>query len=512
MEETRKKNIDSEWGCHMETELLKGIKEVLLSFPEYWEEDTLLKSRVIEDIREYRTDYIREYRTDLIEALFKDEKIKDAYSIQIGVGLVFKTDEFVSMLRFKSYWENSYTRFSNEVGLTSEGKYLKYDSDVVIEFPHKDCVLEGGMTKEDVGKSEVYYHNILAREEIDVMLSPKVLTNIKKYDEQGEHDVIEFNKTDNLILKGNNLIALHSIKSLYAGKIKQIFIDPPYYFIDKKNDDTFGYNSNFKLSTWLTFMKNRLEIAKELLSENGSLWITIDDDGSHYLKVLCDAVFGRNNFVANIIWQKKYSPQNDASYFSDMHDHILVYAKSKQIWKPNPMPRTAAMDARYTNRDNDPRGPWKPADFSVRTYSPEYDYEIITPGGRKVSPPNGRVWTTSKSNFEKLVKDNRIWFGNEGNNVPALKKFLSEVKEGSTPTTAWVIEELYTEDGYDDFWGYEDVSHTQDSKREMISLGIDFSTPKPEKLLQRIINILVVMKVTLFLIFSWGPQQHKPLQ
>src|SRR5699024_8082250 len=351
-------------------------------------------------------------------------------------------------------------------------------------------VLRASMSKEDTDKDDLrpdepFLNEVIAKEEIDVLLDKKILVTAKKYDENGVHDIDSFDEDDNLIMKGNNLLALHTLKKKYAGTVKMIYIDPPY----NTGSDSLLYNDHFNHSTWLTFMKSRLEIARELLAEEGSIWINIDDDESHYLKVLCDSIFSRNNFVANIIWQKKYSPQNDASYFSDMHDHILVYAKTKQVWKPNSMPRTEAMNARYTNPDNDERGPWKPADFSVRTYSSDYDYEIITPGGRKVRPPNGRAWTTSKQYYEELVKENRIWFGKTGNNVPALKKFLSEVKEGATPTTTWLSGELYAKDGYDNYWGYEDVSHTQDSKREMIALGIDFSTPKPEKLLQRIVKI-----------------------
>ncbi|MEK4924997.1 site-specific DNA-methyltransferase [Cytobacillus sp. FSL R5-0569] len=461
----------------METRLLQEINTVLSVFPEYWEGDVLLKTKVIEDLREYKK--------ELIESLLSNDVIKEVYSLDIAHGTIFKIDEFISMLRYKNYWDNSYTRFSNEIGLTSDSKYLKYNTDVVLDFPHKDCVLEGGMTKEDFSKQEVYYHKVLAKDEIDMMLSPKLLTNMRKYDQNGERATLEFDGKDNLIIKGNNLIALHSLRNRFAGKVKLIYIDPPY----NTGGDSFKYNDRFNHATWLTFIKNRLEIARELLSDVGSIWINIDDDEGHYLKVLADEIFGRNNFLANIVWQKKYSPQNDAKYFSDMHDHILVFAKNKETWKANPMPRTAEMNARYTNRDNDPRGPWKAENFSVKTYSSDYDYEVTTPGGRVVRPPNGRSWATSKEKFLELVSDNRVWFGKDGNNVPAIKKFLSEVKDGMSPITTWTGEELYENEQISSFWHYSEVSHTQDAKRELISLNVDFSTPKPEKLLQRIISI-----------------------
>src|SRR5690606_28962187 len=214
-------------------------------------------------------------------------------------GTVFKLDEFIGMLRYRNYWENSYTQYSNEIGLTSEGKYLRYNSDVVLDFPHKDCVLEGGMTKEDAGRNEIYYHKILAREEIDLLLSPKVLTNIKKYYENGEHKVLEFNDTDNLIIKGNNLVALHTLKERFAGKVKLIYIDPPY----NTGNDSFNYNDKFNHASWLTFMKNRIEVAKEILSDEGSIWVTLDDVEVHYFKVLCDEIFGRECFINTIAWR-----------------------------------------------------------------------------------------------------------------------------------------------------------------------------------------------------------------
>src|SRR5699024_1363712 len=209
--------------------------------------------------------------------------------------------------------------------LTAGGKLIDESTDVVLDFPYKDTVLKASMSKEDTDKDDLrpdepFLNEVIAKEEIDVLLDKKILVTAKKYDENGVHDIDSFDEDDNLIMKGNNLLALHTLKKKYAGKVKMIYIDPPY----NTGSDSFLYNDHFNHSTWLTFMKSRLEIARELLAEEGSIWINIDDDESHYLKVLCDSIFSRNNFVANIIWQKKYSPQNDASYFSDMHDHILV--------------------------------------------------------------------------------------------------------------------------------------------------------------------------------------------
>jgi adenine-specific DNA-methyltransferase len=338
----------------LETKLQQEINKVLLNFSQYWNGETLLKSKVIDDLRNYKT--------ELMEALLANETVKRSYSVNVSGNLIFKLDEFISILRFKNYWENSYTRYSNEIGLSVDYKYLKYNNDVVLDFPHKDCTLEGGMSSESNAKKELYYHKVLAKEEIDVLFSPKLLTNVRKFKDDTQNEINNIADNDNLVLKGNNLIGLHTLKKRFTGKMKLIYIDPPY----NTGGDSFNYNDRFNHSTWLTFMKNRLEIARELLSTDGSIWINIDDDESHYLKVLCDEIFGRGNFVSNIVWQKKYSPQNDAKYFSDMHDHILVYAKNKEVWRPNAMPRTQEMDSRYSNRDNDERGPWKAADFTEK--------------------------------------------------------------------------------------------------------------------------------------------------
>jgi adenine-specific DNA-methyltransferase len=194
------------------------------------------------------------------------------------------------------------------------------------------------------------------------------------------------------------------------------------------------------------------------------------------LKVLCDEIFGRANFVTNAIWQKKYSPQNDAKWLSDNHDHILDYAKVKEIWRPNLLPRSEDMNARYRNLDNDLRGVWKPSDLSVKTYNKNTDYPITTPSGRVVNPPKGYCWRVSKEKFEKMLQENRIWFGETGGNVPAIKRFLTDVKDGVTSMTIWT---------------YEEVGHNQDAKKEVKEFNelTVFDTPKPEKLLKKILTL-----------------------
>lgn len=277
---------------------------------------------------------------------------------------------------------------------------------------------------------------------------------------------------ENMLIYGDNLLALKALEQDFARKIKCIYIDPPY--------NTGGafehYDDSLEHSIWLGLIKPRIELLHSLLSKDGSIWISIDDDECHYLKVVCDEIFGRRNFVNNVIWEKKYSPQNDAKWLSDSHDHILVYAKDKDIWRPNLLPRTEEMNARYKNPDSDPRGPWKSSGLDVKTYMAEYDYPITTPSGRVVHPPGSSCWRLSRERFAEYVKDNRIWFGPNGSNVPAIKRFLSEVQEGTVSKT---------------IWSHEEVGHNQDAKKEVMQFNRDdiFATPKPERLIERIMSL-----------------------
>lgn len=278
---------------------------------------------------------------------------------------------------------------------------------------------------------------------------------------------------DNLLIQGDNLLALKALESKYAGKVKCVFIDPPY----NTGSAFTHYDDGVEHSMWLTLIRDRLEVIRTLLAEDGSLWITIDDNEAHYLKVVCDEVFGRGNFVTTVLWRKNYSPKSTARHFSEDHDYVLVYAKNADKWTPNLMPRTEKQDKAYRNPDNDPRGPWKPGDLSARNYYSLGTYSITTPSGRLISgPPNAMFWRVSENKLKELNADGRIWWGKDGANVPAIKRFLSEVKQGTVPQT---------------WWPYEDVGHTQDAKREVVELfGNDaFSTPKPERLLQRILHI-----------------------
>ncbi len=280
---------------------------------------------------------------------------------------------------------------------------------------------------------------------------------------------------DNMLIHGDNLLALKALEQDYSGKIKCIYIDPPY-----NTGNAFEhYDDGLEHSIWLSLMRDRLEILKRLLSnDGGSIWISIDADESHYLKVLCDEIFGRQCFVDEVIWQRAFAPVNLKKTLSRSHDTILVYCKNPVNFTLNTLPRSDKQCENYKNPDNDPRGAWTSADCTVGPIVEEKLYEIITPGGRSVFPPEGRCWLFSKDRFEEMVADNRIWFGKNGNNTPRVKKFISEVKGGVVATTLWTRDEC---------------GDNQEAKREIKALFSDeknpFDTPKPERLIQRILTL-----------------------
>ncbi len=304
---------------------------------------------------------------------------------------------------------------------------------------------------------------------------------------------------DNLIIHGDNLKALKALLPTYAGKVKCIYIDPPY----NTGNEKWAYNDNVnspmmkdwlgkvvdkddltRHDKWLCMMMPRLKLLRELLSEDGVIFISCDDNEQHRLRITLDEVFQERNFICNIIWQKKFSPQNDSTYFSDNHDFVICYAKNKiegdttEGWIRNLLPRSESHDKRYSNPDNDPRGLWASSDLTVKTYNEEYDFPITTPSGRVVNPTKGRCWSTSKESIEKLIADDRIWFGKKQSNIPRLKTFLSEVQEGIVPLSIWT---------------YDEVGHNQEAKQELkvifSDIKLPFDTPKPVKLIKRIIQL-----------------------
>ena len=316
-------------------------------------------------------------------------------------------------------------------------------------------------------------------------------------------DSVDWDNTQNLYIEGDNLEVLKLLQKSYMGKVKMIYIDPPYntgndfvYDDDfarsqneeelasgnvdelgnryRKNTDT---NGRFH-SDWCSMMYSRLMVARSLLTDDGVIFISIDDNEQRNLKNICDEIFGSSNFIAQLIWERAYSPKNDAKYISNSHDYVLMYALDLEKFTIGRLPRTEEANARYSNPDNDPRGVWKASDMSVKTYTSSCDYKITTPSGKIVEPPAGRCWSLSAKAFAERLQDNRIWFGPNGDSTPSIKRFLSELKyEGMAPTSI-----LF----------YKEVGHSQEGAKEVVSLfgnkGV-FDGPKPVRLLERLITL-----------------------
>lgn len=309
-------------------------------------------------------------------------------------------------------------------------------------------------------------------------LEPRILLEDADKSYHAKARVTDDDIFDNILIQGDNLLALKALEQEYAGKVRCVFIDPPY-----NTGSAFEhYDDGVEHSLWLSLMRDRLELLRRLMSDNGSIWITIDDNEAHYLKLICDEIFGRGNFISNVIWQKKYSPANDAIWLSETHDHILVYAKQKAVWRPNKLPRTEKADAAYKNPDNDPRGPWKAGDYTCAKSAderPNLYYEIKNPNtGESIWPSRSRVWGYGREEHERHLAENMVWWGKSGkNSVPALKRFHTALRnDGTNAQTVWL---------------WNEVGHTQDGRKEQIALSPDnpFSTPKPERLLERIVTL-----------------------
>lgn len=328
---------------------------------------------------------------------------------------------------------------------------------------------------------------------------------------------VDFDNTENLYIEGDNLEVLKLLQETYLGKVKMIYIDPPYntgndfvYDDDfKQNSEEYIVNSgqlddegnrlvvntesNGRFHTdWLNMIYPRLKLAKDLLSDDGVIFISIDDNEVENLRKICDEIFGENNFLAQVIWERAFSPKNDAKFFSVSHDYVLIYARSIEVFSIGLLPRSAESDARYKNPDNDPHGPWTSDNMTVKSYSANYDYPIRTPNGTIYYPPAGRCWFTSKERMQKLIENGAVWFGNNGGNMPRIKRYLSDVQQGMTPIT---------------IWKYLDVGHNQEARQELKKLFDEkayFDGPKPIRLLNRILTIANVKKDDFILDFFSG--------
>ncbi len=451
--------------------LLEELINLLESEQEFISNEAILRNKVIEAALQMDP--------RLLRLLIQSEILRGHFFAEVDGILIFDKVKFRDFVSNKTFLPDSYTAFKNRIGLLDGRRNLiSQPRNVILVWPYKDCVLEGAMTKEDRGRKEVFWNTVLSPDDITRLFEPKMLIGWERYGSESgasgkAKPVKSVLENDNLLIKGNNLIVLHSLKKRYAGQVKLIYIDPPY----NTGTDSFRYNDRFNHSAWLTFMRNRLEVAKELLRRDGTIFVNLDDGEAHYCKVLMDEVYGRENFVGNIAWQKRISPDGRVN-LGDAFDHILVYASPTTRVAYSSLEKTDKQKAHYKNPDNDPRGPWVSTDFAAQGYRPNQMYEIHAPGGSKYLPPEGRCWKRIEESYLRLKDEGRIWFGNSGNGRPRIKTYLSEA--GTIRSWTW--------------WPNSEVGHNQEARKELNALfGADTAksmSPKPERLLQRVINLV----------------------
>lgn len=439
----------------MNKNIFEIVIDTLLTLKKYVSEDAkLLKASVYEDIINMDK--------DLLFVLISNPKIKEKFFQEVNGTLIFDKQKFAWFIESKEFLANSYTRYINKIGLTKNEEFISKSNDVVLNFTYKDCVLQGGQNKENQKSNEIFYNEIIASDEITRMLNPKILTNAKRYTKNGIEKNIIFNDNDNLIIKGNNLIVLSSLLKRYGEKIKCIYIDPPY----NTGSDSFKYNDKFNHSAWLTFMKNRLELAKKLLSNDGFIFVQIDDNEQAYLKVLMDEIFGREKFIGTIVYRRRKSQANLSKNLSIIHEYILIYKKSELATLNNILNNTDSKD--YKNLDNDIRGAYKTMPCTNKGGSL---YTITSPTGKKITDE----WRFKEETFYELLNDNRIVFPKKGEGKPRYKLFLSEKNLKGVIVNSW----------------WDDVATNQDANKDLKELfGKNiFDYPKSEDLIKKIIEI-----------------------
>ena len=421
--------------------------------------------------------------------LLTDPEIKTTFFDEIDGHWVFNYNTFVGYITAKNFLANSYTQFRNKIGLNIEGKFLRERGEVSLVWPYKDCVLEGGQIKETERRKEIFFNEILAQDEINRMFDPKVLTNWKRYTVDGEQEVTDIQRDENgiirenLIIKGNNLIVLHTLKQQFRGQVKLIYIDPPY----NTGSDSFGYNDSFNHSSWLTFMRNRLEVAREFLTDNGIILIHIDDQEMHYLKLVADDIFGRDNFIATVP-RKTRSGKSDVPYkLSQDFDWMLMYTKGASK-KDNLFQRD--ISRRYYKTPDFPDDEWRLSDLTTqRTIyeRPNSNFTLVNPRNGEGFPVNpNRCWGITKDSVNDYLKNGKIVFPGDYDflNIqrPAMRVFKSE----DIGKTAYVSSDFLNQ-------VMDELLKSMVNKKgtdEIVEIfgRKAFSYPKNELLMQRIIE------------------------
>ena len=391
------------------------------------DEGELVKAAVMD--RAWKMDH------DLVRLLLGNADIKAKFFDEIEGHWIFNFDTFINYISDKNFLADSYTRFRNKIGLKVEDKFLPERGEVSLVWPYKDCVLEGGQTKEEEKRKELFFNEILAQDEIDRLFDPKVLTRWKRHTVGGEGEVTKIKRDDNdvirenLLIKGNNLLALHTLKTQFRGKVKLIYIDPPY----NTGSDSFGYNDSFNHSAWLTFMKNRLEVARELLKVDGVIFIHIDDQEMHYLKLVADDIFGRDNFIATVP-RKTRSGKSDVPYkLSQDFDWMLMYTKGASK-KDGLFERT--VERKYHKTTDFPDDEWRLSDLTKQTTiyeRPNSNFTLVNPRNGQEFPVNpNRSWAITKDSVDEYLRKGKIVFPGDYDfhdlKRPAMRVFKSEDK------------------------------------------------------------------------------------
>lgn len=475
----------------MDKNIFEIVEEVLKTREKYVsEDDKLLKAIVYSDVMTMNN--------GLLSLLLSNEQIKESFFEKVDDTLVFDKQKFVWFIESKEFLPDSYTRYTNKIGLTHNGDFISKLNDVVLDFPYKDCVLEGGQDKDDQKRKEIFYNETIASDEITKMLAPKVFTNAKRYTKDGIEENIAFDENDNLIIKGNNLIVLSSLLKRYEGKVKCIYIDPPY----NTGSDGFGYNDSFSYSTWLTFMKNRLELAQRLLSKDGLIFISIDSSRQNangivgtsalpYLNILMDELFGRENFIGHLHWKKKKQP-SFLSRIAGVMESVLVYAKEQKNIEKLQMGVQSDSTKRIDNASNkaismkikagirymgDKNSVIKKGIYQNKTMSTEFLQDVYIKNGRVTN--DFEAIAKYRNSQEEITKfcDLDLFYITANNSFRRYKT-KEEEKSGKT------ITDLLLD------WGQN--QDATEELRKLFNITNDdkaFDNPKPELLISNIINV-----------------------
>lgn len=455
--------------------LYHELEQLLRMDSRYCMDDgTLLKNRIVEDALNLNP--------LLVKSLLGNDKIKTVFFQDVEGVMVFDKVKFQRFVSDTQFLGGSYTMFKNKIGLTDEnGRFISESREVVLSWPYKDCVLEGGQTKEEAKRNEIFWNETLAPDEVNRLTEPKVFSHFKRYDKNGEHEVEHLTNADNFIIKGNNLLALHSLKKKYAGKVKLILIDPPYFFFKTKSSDTFCYNSNFRLSTWLTFMKDRLKAAIDLLANDGVILCHISEDGFHWLKILMEEIFKADNFVETFVWKNTDNPDSLSKKSRASIEYVICFEKCKNTSMRYKGKETENGDGPILHTGNNvhelsfPKG-------SIRFNIPDGVYsgkpdrvELVTPvivengvNTEDVILKGEFAWSQSNLDYEYkrgtyfLVKSNRF-------------SVRCQKPEGTTMAPEKFIEDQYLSKAIG-------VGTNEDASTHLKNMGINFTNSKPESI------------------------------